>query len=207
MSATTVGKLAEMIRTAYYKKYANDNANYTLRHIGEQVGQELAYQAKADAMEMDHLGEAMFSNDQFVTVYRALPLQTDGQGYNYIPFPNPPAGLPQGREVAYIGVTGNKKTQIFPIRNKDLFMQGETRNWMILAYVENGNIVFENLSPLITGPFDLKLVGALPVGTNLLDLPLNLPKSSETAIMDRILAKMISQRQVTPDFSNDGIEK
>ena len=118
MAQTTYGLLSELILTAYYKQVRNDNSNYTLRQIAQYIAQEVAYFAKVDALEMDRLGESVYSNDQFLTNYRALTIQTDAGGRKYVPMPNPPAGLPQGRELAYIAFTGNTKTQIFPMRQK-----------------------------------------------------------------------------------------
>jgi hypothetical protein len=209
MAQTTYGKLAELIITEYYKKYRSDNANYTLRQIAEQIAQEVAYFAKADAFEQDKLGEAMFANDQFITTYFGLPLQTDVNDDNYISLPATPAGMPQGREIAYVGFTGNKKVQVFPMRNKDVFVQNftQTPKWMILCYVENGNLVFNNMPKgFVSANVDVKLVGAVPAG-ELVNQVLNVPKSTETMIMDKLLARMNSMRNITPDNVNDNVSK
>ena len=205
----TCGKLSELIINQYYKKVRSNDANYTLRHIAEQVAQEVAFFAKADAYEQDRLGEAMFANDQFISVYRALSLSTDADDNKYVLMPSTPAGMPQGREVAYVGFTGNKTIQVLPMRNKDRFMQSltSTPQWMCLYYVEDGKIIFQNLSPLITGTVDLKLVGAIPSGTNLVDLPLNVPKSTETMIFDKILARMNALANKLPDQILDNVSK
>ncbi len=207
--ADTYGKLSEMILTAYYKDVPNDNSNYTLRFIAEQVAQLVASMAKNDAIEQSKLGEATFANDQFITTYFGLPLLSNVNSDKYIVMPNTPAGLPQGREIAYVGFSGNKKSQVFPMRNKDRFMQQltPTPKWMILCYVENGNIVFDNIPGNITGPVDVKLVGSVPSGSNLLDLPLNLPKSSEDYIMDKVLIRLNQVRGVLVDNSNDNVSK
>lgn len=209
MAQTTFGKLAELIITAYYKTVRSDNANYTLRQVAEFIAEEVAYQAKVDAYEQDRLGESVYANDQFITSYSGLVIQTDGNGNKYVQMPNAPAGLPQGRELAYIGFTGNKKTQVFPMRNKDRFMQQlqKTPRWMVLAYIEGGRIYFDNLSAMVTATVELKLVGSVPVGEELVNLPINLPKSTESAIVDKILNRMNMVRQVFPDNVNDAISK
>lgn len=207
--ADTIGKLSEQILTQYYKQVKNDNSNYTLRHIAEQVATEIAIQAWSNAIEQDKLGESVYANDMFITPFFGLTLATDTNGNKYVAMPNTPAGLPQQREVAYVGFTGNKKTQVFPIRNKDRFMQQmqPTPNWMIMYYVEGNNIVFDNISPLVTGPVDIKLVGAIPAGSNLVDLPINAPKNIQSMIFDKILSRMLPVRNVLPDNINDNVSK
>lgn len=209
MPIHTYGSFSEEIITEYYKKIRNDSANYTLRHIAEQVAQEVAFFAKADAYEMDRLGESVFSNDQFICTYFGLDLLTNTNGVKYVPLPNIPAGLPQGRELAEVVITGNTKSQVIPMRNKDRFMQQFTFTpaWMILAYINGENILFDNISPLVTGPVDIKLIGAIPTGSNLLDLPLTIPKSTQSQIFDKILNRMNMIRNVLPDQVNDNISK
>lgn len=206
----TYGKLAELIITAYYKAYPNQNANYTLRQISEFIAQEVASHAFLDAVDNDRLGESVYSNDQFLCTYNGLSVQTESAtGRKYITMPNTPAGLPQGRELAYIAFNGNKKTQIFPMRNKDRFMQQltSTPKWMVLAYIEGGNIYLDNVSTLVSATVNLTLVGSVPVGTELVDLPLNLPKSVESAIVDKILNRLNMVRQVLPDNVNDNVSR
>ena len=208
MAQTTYGMLAEIILTTYYKTERNDNANYSLRHIAQFVAEEVAFHAKANAYEQDKLGEAVYANDQFITTYWGLALLTDVNGNKYVPMPNTPAGLPKGRELAYVGFTGNKTSQVFPMRNKDRFVQqmADTPKWMILCYVENGNIVFDNISKAVTGPVDVKLVGSAPLG-ELVSMVLNIPKDVETSIIDKILARLNSVRGVLPDNINDNVSK
>lgn len=208
MAQTTFGKLAEIILTQYGKKTKNDNSTYTYRHIAEMIAQEVAWFAKADAFEQGNIGEAVFANDQFITTYTGLAMQTDGEGNKYVVMPNTPAGMPLGREVAYVGFTGNKKTQVVPMRNKDMFMQQATTTpkWMILYYVENGKIVFYNLSTLVDATVILKLVGAVPSG-ELVNQVLNVPKNVESMILDKVLARMNSERNILPDNVNDNVSR
>lgn len=210
MGQTTIGKLAELIVNAYYKEVRNDNANYSLRHVAEFIAQEVALQAFNSAIESDKLGESVYANDQFITTYNGLTVAVEGvSNRKYIAMPNPPAGLPQGRELAYIAFTGNSSLQIFPMRNKDMFMQQmtDTPKFMILAYIEGGNIYFYNLPAHVTATVDLKLVGSVPIGEELVNLPLNLPKNVESVIIDKILARMNSVRGVLPDSINDNVSK
>lgn len=209
MAQTTFGKLSELIITAYYKTYKSDNANYTLRQIAEYVAQEVALHAFSDAVSQSHLGESVYANDQFLTNYRALSILTDAGGRKYVPMPNPPAGLPQGRELAYIAFTGNKKTQIFPMKQKDRFMQQltVTPKWMVLAYIEGGNIYLDNVSTLVNATVDINLVGSVPIGDELVNLPINLPKNVESMIVDKILNRLNQVRQVPVDNVNDNVSR
>lgn len=209
MALSTYGMLSEEIRNQYNKKIGSDNDTYTLRHIATMVAQEVAFFAKVDAFEQSNIGESTFSNDQFIVTYNALTMLTDAQGYKYVPLPSSPIGLPQGREIEYVGFTGNKKTQVFPMRNKDRFMQQMTKTpkWMMLYYVENGNIVFDNLSALISDTVDLKMVASIPTGTNLLDLPLFMPRNYESIILDKVLARLNTERNIQPNNSNNNTSK
>lgn len=204
----TVGKLAEEIITEYYKQVKSDNSNYTLRHVAEQVATEIANQAWQNAVQQDKLGESVYANDMFITPFFGLTLLTDVNGNKYVPMPQTPAGLPQQREVAFVGFTGNKKTRVYPIRNKDRFMQQlqPTPRWMVMYYVEGNNIVFDNISDLITGPVDIKLVGAVGNG-QLVDMPINAPKNVQSMIFDKILSRMLPMRNVLPDNVNDAVSK
>lgn len=202
----TIGWFAEQIITEYYKKIRNDQENYTLREIAQQIAQEIALHAFDDAVLQDKLGESVFANDQFITTFFGLTLLTDVNGNKYVPMPSTPAGLPVGREIAEVNFTGNKAIQVFPIRNKDRALSNGRPKWMVIAYIENGNIVFDNISSLVTGPVDIKLVGAVETG-DLLSSPLNVPKNVESMIFDKILARLNSVRQVEPDYTNDSISR
>lgn len=209
MAQRTYGFLAEIIITQYGKKVRSDNFIYTLRHVAEMIAQEVAWFAKADALEQDRLGESVFANDQFITTYFGLSLLTDDAGTKYVEMPNTPTGLPMGREIDYVGFTGNKSTQVIPMRNKDMFMQQMTKTpkWMILYYVENGRINFYNLSGLVTAStVDLKMVGSVADG-ELIDQVLNIPKNYESSILDKVLARMNTERNVLPDQINDNISR
>lgn len=209
MSQMTYGKFSELIINSYYKSVRDDNSNYTIRQIAELVAHEVAYFAKANALEQDRLGESVYANDQFISTYNALPLLTDANSNKYIVMPQTPAGLPMGREIAYVAFTGNKKIQVFPMRNKDRFMQSFTTTppFMVLCYVENGNILFDNLSPMVTGTVDLKLVGAIPSVTELVDCVLNVPKDTEALIFDKILVQLNAIRGVLVDNVNDNVSR
>jgi len=212
MPISSYGALAEEISTEYLKKVKNDTTVYSYRHISEMIAQEVAYFAKASAFENSKIGESTFSNDQFIVTYNALTILTDVNGNLYIPFPNAPAGLPKGREIAYIRFTGSNKYQIFPIQSKDRFMYDFTASpsWMVKCYVEGGNIVLDNVPALITtstATIDLRLIGSIPTGTNLVDLPLFIPKDVQSLIFDKVLSRMLPQRSVLPDNVNDAISK
>lgn len=209
MALSTYGMLSEEIRNQYNKKIGSDNDTYTLRHIATMVAQEVAFFAKGDAFEQSNIGESMFSNDQFIVKYSSLVMLTATDGTKYVPLPSSPIGLPQGREIVFVGFTGNKKNQVFPMRTKDRFMQQMTKTpkWMILYYIENGNIIFDNLSPLINSPVDVDTVAGIPSGTNLLDLPLFLPRNYESLILDKVLGRMNTERNIQPDNVNNNTSK
>jgi len=206
----TYGLLAERILTEYYKQTPVDSQNYTVRHICQWIATEQAMAAKANAIENSNLGEATFANDQFITTYYGIAQQTDAAtGNSYVAMPSTPGGLPKNREIAYVGFSGNKKVQVIPMSNKDLFMQQFTKtpSWMVLYYIENGNVVFYNKPPLLKAPVDLKLVGAMPAGVDFVDSPLNIPKDYESVIFDTILKRLVAQRGVITDSINDNISQ
>ncbi len=207
MAAITYGKFSELILNAYYKFIRSDNANYTMRQIAEMVAHEVAFFAKGDAFEQSALGETTFANDQFISVYRAIALSTDADGNKYITMPQTPVGLPQGREIARVSFTGNKTVQVYPIRNKDVAFQSTRPKWMITYYVEDGKLVFGNLSNLVNATVDLRLVGAIPAGTELIDCVLNVPKNIESQIFDKILVRLNAVRGVKVDMINDGVSQ
>ncbi len=205
----SIGKVAEEILTAYYKQVKTDNSNYSLRDMAEMVAIEVANEAWKNSVEQDRLGESVYANDQFITPFFGLSLLTDVNGKFYVPMPNAPAGLVLQREVAYVGFTGNESAQVFPMRNKDRFNQQmqKTPKWMILYYVEGQNICFDNVPKGVTGPVDIKLVGAVPIGTELVNLPMNCPKNVQSAIINTILSRIIPVRNVLPDYVNDDVSK
>lgn len=202
--STTYQKLAERIRTDFYAGQPSDDAQFSLRHIAEEIAGEVAFEAKKDAFENSNLGETTYSNDQFISVFREVPiLDDDGEKYSVLPMT--PAGLPNNQEIVSVRIEGNKCLDCIPMRNKDDFAQG------ILGYppfftfykIETGKIVYVNASPLLEGTASIKMIGAVSATGNIMDAVLNVPKSVENAILDRVLLRLTQTKRLPQDLLND----
>lgn len=204
----TYQKLAEIIRTNFYGGIPSDDAQFSLRHIAEMIAGEIAFEARKDAFENSNQGETTYSNDLFTSVFKDVPIVDDGDE-KYSVLPATPAGLPNNQEIVSVKVTGSKCMDVMPMRGKDDFTQG------ILGYpkgfffykIENGKVVFVSPPPLLEGTVTIKMIGAVSSTGNIMDAPLNLPKSSETAIMDRILLRLTQTRRLPQDVLNDATDK
>jgi hypothetical protein len=69
---------------------------------------------------------------------------------------------------------------------------------IVLYKVENGNIVFINLPKIINSPVNMKLVGAVPPGTTILDSVLNIPKDVEDDIFSSMLQELAIDYKIQP---------
>lgn len=202
---TTYRKISEIILDRHYGGIQSDDATISLRHVAELVAMEVAYAAKKSAFENSNAGEAFYANDQFNSVFNNLPLLTDGVTLEkYVELPATPAGLPNNQEITSVAFTACPNCKVVPLKQKDTFAQGflempkNIRNYK----VENGRVVFINLPAIIVGPVSMKMVGAIS-GPTLLDSVLNIPKSDETEIIDRVLLKLNPRNTISRDILND----
>lgn len=197
--------LAQLISDTYYKSKTSDDANYDLRYFAEQVASEVAEQATIDAYNNAKSGEAVYANDQFLSVYKNLPI-VDDSGEKHIVLPATPAGLPKNREIVQVKVTGATCMECIPMRNYASFSQSliGIPPGMVLYKIEAGKIVFETDNPLFGGTAMVRMVGAVS-GGSLLDSPLDIPKNVQGRIMDVILRRILPIKQVPVDNINDSI--
>lgn len=203
--ATTYRKLADLIIDRHYNGIPNDDATITIRHVAELIAQEVAFAAKKNAYENSNLGEATYSNDQFISVFNSLQLQTDEvTKEKYVTLPATPAGLPNNQEISSVAFTACPNVKVVPLKQKDTFAQQflEMPRNMYNYKIENGRVVFINLSPLVTGNVSMKMIGAVS-GPALLDSVLNVPKDVESEIFDRVLLKLDPRRTQPRDVIND----
>ena len=189
---TTIGKLADIILDRYYGGIPSDDSSITSRHVGELIAIEIAYAAKKSAFENSNAGEATYANDQFISVWNNLTLQTDAvTKEKYIPLPATPVGLPNNQEITSVAFSACPNTKVIPLKQKDTFAQGflMSPKGIVNYKIENGNIYFINIGALVTGAISVKMVGSVS-GTTLLGSVLNVPKDYENDIIDRVLTKL-----------------
>lgn len=196
--------LAQLISDTYYKSKSSDDANFSLPYFAEQVAIEVAEQATIDAYSQSNLGESTYSNDQFISVYKELPIVSEDEKYTLLPAT--PAGLPKNREIVQVRITGNRCMDCIPMRNHASFNQDliGVPNGMVLYKIESNRVVFVTNNPLLEGTVTMKLVGAIS-GDNLLDAELNIPKNVQGRIMTTILGRLLPLKQIPIDNINDSI--
>lgn len=202
MAITTYRRLAQEIIDAHYNGFPLPEAGITQRFVAERIAMLVAKAAVKSAYGNSNLTEATYANDQFISVYTSLPLLTDAVTKDkYSVMPATPAGLPNGREIAQISFTGSPNTQIVPCQNRMAFVEGflpKLPNDIVLYKVENGNIVFMDLPKIINSTVNMKLIGAVPPGTTLLDSVLNIPKDVEDEIFSAILNELAMDYKIAP---------
>jgi len=196
MAQVTYRKFSQIVIKAHYDAYPTAESGISERFIAERTAMKVAKAAVKSAYGNSNLSEATYANDQFISVFNNCPLLTDSStGNKYAVMPATPAGLPLGREIAQISFTGYPNVWCVPMSNRYEFMQNglppiPAQEGIQLFKVENGNIVFENLPSIITGPVNMKLVGAVPPGTTILDSVLNVPKDVQDDIMLELLNEL-----------------
>lgn len=199
--STSYRKLSQEIIDAHYNGFPLPEAAITQRFVAERIAMKVAKYAVKSAFTSSNALECTYANDQFISVFYNQPLLTDAvTGDKYSVMPATPAGLPKGREVAQISFAGSPGLFVIPMDNKDDFIESQLPPMpnIILFKVENGNIVFPRLPGIINSPVNMKLVGAVPPGTTILDSVLNVPKDVENDIMSEILAELAVNYKVQP---------
>lgn len=205
---TTYRKISQEIIDAHYGDKPVPEAGITQRFIAEWVAMLVAKAAVKSAFTNSNALECTYANDQFISVYYNCPLLTDAvTGDRYAVMPATPAGLPKGREIAQISFVGAPWLFVVPEDNKDEFIESQLPalpSNIILFKVENGNIVFPRLSKIINSPINMKLVGAVPPGTTILDSVLNIPKDVEADIRSEILNGLAVNYKILPQTIETG---
>lgn len=210
MAQITFGEFSERIINAHYNNFALPEATITPRFIAGRVAQKIAKAAVKNAYQNSNLSEVTYSNDQFITVFNNCPLLTDSStGNKYAVMPGTPAGLPMGREIAQISFSGFPNVWCVPESNRYAFISAglppiPVAEGIQKFKVENGNIVFENLPPIVNSSVNMKLIGAVLTGDLLLQQVLNVPKDVEDDIFLSILGELQAEYKVQPQTVSTG---
>jgi len=206
MEQTTYRKLSELISDSYYILKASDDAAIPLRRIAEMVAMEVAEMATMNAIEASQQGESTYASDQFISVFRNLPLLEDTDGYKYSVLPSTPTAMPNNQEISEVKIVGSTCMAAIPMTGRSSFSQSliGLPKGMLLYKIEDGRIVFETSNPLLDGTVNIKMVGAVS-GDDLLTSRLNIPKNYESRIMTKIMAKLLPTKNQPIDYVNDSI--
>lgn len=206
--ATTYQKISEQIRTLYYQSVPSDDAAYSLRYIAELVAQEVAFQARKNAFENSNAGETTYANDTFTSTFTNVAVSIDTTlKQKYSVLPQIPSALPNNQEIVSItplGIKGRRR-QIVLMKNKDKFMQDmlEPIRGFILAYIENGRLYYDNIQEYMFDAVNITMLGAISATGDLLDAELNVPKSVEIDIIDRVYQRLRQSKSIPQDVYND----
>ena len=208
MAGTTYYKISEQIRTMLGSGIVSDDFNFSLRYIAELVAQEVAFQARKNAFENSNAGETTYSNDTFTSTFTNVAVTIDtvlNQKYSVLP--QIPSALPNNQEIVSISPLGIKgrRRQIVLMKNKDKFMQDmlEPIRGFILAYIENGNLYYDNVQEYMFSAVNITMIGAVSSTGDLLDAILNVPKSVELDIIDRVYQRLRQTKGIPQDVVND----
>lgn len=201
-------ELAERIINAHYDNFALPEATITPRFIADRIAAKVAKAAVKNAYQNSNAAEATYSNDQFIVVFNNCPLLTDTDtGNKYSVMPGTPAGLPVGREIAQISFSGYPNVWCVPISNRYSFISSglpALPSGVQAFKIENGNVVFENLPSIVTGPVNMKLVGAVMAGDAILTQFLNVPKDIQDDIFLSILSELAMDYKIQPQTIQTG---
>lgn len=199
--ATSYRYIAEIIQKEHYNGQPPAEAPLTIRLIAERVATKVAKYAKRNAYENGNLNETSYANDQFVSVFYSIALQTNATtGDKYIVLPATPAGLYKNTEIVQVSFTGSPNAQVIPMLQKDAFVESllpPMPGFIVLYKIETGNIVFPGLPKIINSPVNVKMIGSIS-GPTLLDSLLNVPKDTEDEIILDVLAELSREYGVKP---------
>lgn len=199
---TTYRILSEFIQTQHYNGFASPSAQITQPHIAQRIAVKVAKMAKISAFENGNQGDTAYANDQFITPFYNLPLLTNSIGEKYVVLPATPVGLPKGTEFVQVSFAGAPQIHVIPMLQKDDFVESilpPLPSRIVLYKIENGNIVFRSLQPIINSPVNLKMIGVISNPGSLMDSVLNIPKDYEDRIVMEILQELSEEYQVKPN--------
>ncbi len=206
---STYRTVAEKIRTTFYKGLPSDDATFSLRFIAQLISEEMASLARDNATSNSNLGETTYANDTFIATFKNQAVLTDtAGGFKYVPLPSIPTALPCNQEIQKIVPLINGKAatkrQILLITNRSKLSQDmlPTIRGFVLAYVENGNLIFDNTTAYNFTAVNLNLIGAMPDGS-LLDTVLLLPKNYEPILSEKIIKRLLETSNRHRDILND----
>lgn len=213
MSITTYRIQADKIQIEYYRGIPDQSATFTPQFIAQLISEEMAALAFDNAVMNSKAGETFYTNDTFIATFPNIALQYDSVlKQKYVPLPSIPTSLPSNQEiqkVTPINPAGGsaRKVQIVVISNRSKFSQDmlPPMRGIVLCYVENGNLVFDNTTVFNFSAVNLNLIGAMPNGL-LLDAILLLPKNYEGVLTQKVIARMLTTAQRPRDIINDSIQ-
>jgi hypothetical protein len=73
----------------------------------------------------------------------------------------------------------------------------------ILAYIENGRLYYDNIQEYMFDAVNITMVGAISSTGDLLDAELNVPKSVEIEIIDRVYQRLRQSKAIPQDVVSD----
>ena len=200
MAQTTYRQFSEEIRKAHYVAFPTPENAVSQRFIAERIAMLVARAAVKSAFGNSNLAEATYANDQFISVFKNCPLLTDADTKDkYVVMPATPAGLPNGREIAQVSFSGFPNVWCVQMQNRSDFVESglpPLPSDIQLFKIEDGKVVFRDLPSIINSPVNMKLVGAVPPGTTLLDSVLNIPKDVEADIFSEILNELAQDYKI-----------
>lgn len=205
--ATSYQKLAELIINDHYGSFPLPEAPITQRFVAERIATKVAKYATVSAYKNSNGGDTTYANDQFISVFYNQTLLTNpNTNEKYIVMPATPAGLPKNTEIPQVSFSGYPNVHVIPCLQKDTFFESlytPMPAFIVLYKIENGNIVFINLSPLITAGVNVKMIGAIS-GPDLLSSVLNIPKDVENDIFLEIKQELAIEYKVQPQLIESG---
>lgn len=209
MGQLTYRTFAEIVIKAHYVDFPSPEQAITTRFVAERAAMKVAKAAFKSAYGNSNSGEAFYANDQFISVFYSCPLLTNEVTQDkYVVMPATPAGLANGREIAQVSFTGNPNVWCVPMQNRSDFVESGlppiTDPSIQLFKIEDGKVVFRNLPAIINSPVNLKLVGAVPPGTTILDSVMNVPKDVEDDIFVELLQELAIDYKVKPETVETG---
>lgn len=207
MSVSTYRQVSEKIRTEYYRGIPPQEATFSLRFVAQLVSEEYPVIARQNAFENSNAGETTYSNDTFITTFSNITVKYDSVLLvKYIPLPTIPTALPSNQEIEKVWPVGARKVQLIPMNNRSKFAQDglpPLKN-IVLYYIENGNLVFDNTTYFDFGAVNVNMVGAMPDGY-LLDQPLMMPKGYESLLSERVIKRLLTTSGKQRDIINDSV--
>ena len=199
---STYGQLSELIQTEHYGGMASPSAEITQPFIAQLIATKIAKYATISAYKNGNSGDTAYADDQFVSVYYNLTLNTDSTTSDkYVTLPATPAGLPKNSEIVQVSFTGSPNVQVVPCLQKDTFMEqffAPLPSTFILYKIENGRIVFINLPAIINSNVNIKMIGAISSTGDIMSAILNVDKATEDAIRMEILQELAPLKGVQP---------
>jgi len=206
-NVSTYRQLSEIIQNQHYNGYAPPNADISQPHIAQLIATKIAKYATISAFKNGNAGDTAYADDQFVSVYNGLALQTNTNGEKYVVLPATPAGLPKNTEIVQVSFTPSYNMHVIPLQQKDDFVESllpPLPQKMIMYKIENGNIVFRLLPAIINATVNVKMIGVIS-GTNIMNATLNIPKDLEDIIRTEILEELqIHYKVKSPKIEAEG---